>query len=92
MEQFSEFIKPWDVFIAKPAFGECGKGIERLVKADFKSDEEFYNYVFDKENEFGVLEEAIKQHPDVSKIYPHSINCLRIFCMRCLKQEITVNL
>lgn len=78
LEQFKEFIEPLEVFIAKPPFGECGKGIEKLSKADFNGAEDFYKYVTDEKNCFGVLEEAIKQHPDVSKIYPHSINCLRI--------------
>ena len=76
--EFTAFLDRHEECIIKPVSGTMGKGIEKLAKADFKSDEDFYNYVFDKDNCFGVLEEAVRQHPEVSKIYPHSINCLRI--------------
>ena len=32
LEQFSEFIKPWDVFIAKPAFGELKDLLKRTLR------------------------------------------------------------
>lgn len=46
--------------------------------ADFKSVEELYKYVTNKEKNFGVIEEVIVQHPDAARIYPPSLNCLRI--------------
>ncbi len=76
LKQFKKFMKNKDVIFAKPDVGESGKGIERLEKKNYKTEEEMFNYV--KEKNFGVVEELIKQHKDLNKVYPLAINSLRV--------------
>lgn len=76
--EFEKFIKGKEYFFAKPYIGESGKGIEKIRVSDFKTTEELYEYVTSKEKNFGVIEEVIEQHPEVSKLYPHALNCLRV--------------
>ena len=76
--EFEKFIQGKEDFFAKPYIGESGKGIEKIHVADFSSTEKLYQYVTDPEKNFGVIEEVIVQHPQVSKIYPYSLNCLRV--------------
>ena len=78
LEDFKIFINGKDVIFAKPNVGESGKGIERLITADFSSVEEMYNYIKDPARNFGVIEEQIVQHPDLNVLYPYSINSYRI--------------
>lgn len=76
--EFEKFIEGKEYFFAKPYIGESGKGIEKIKVADFASTEELYKYITDPEKNFGLIEEVIVQHPDAARIYPHSLNCLRI--------------
>ncbi len=75
-EMFAEFMQDKEEIFAKPYVGESGKGIEKLKKSDFKSIDEMYAYVTD--GKFGVIEELIIQHPDISRMYPHAINTYRV--------------
>lgn len=79
--EFEAFVKGKEYFFAKPYIGESGKGIEKIKVSDFESTKALYEYVTSKEKNFGVIEEAIVQHPQVAKIYPCSLNCLRIVTM-----------
>ena len=76
--EFEKFIEGKEDFFAKPNIGESGKGIEKLHVADFKDTKELYDYIKNPEKNFGVIEEVIVQHPDVARIYPYSLNCLRV--------------
>lgn len=76
--EFERFIAGKESFFAKPYIGESGKGIEKIEVADFQTTKELYEYVTNKEKNFGVIEELIEQHPQAAKIYPHSLNCLRV--------------
>lgn len=75
---FERFMADKDIVFAKPDSSEGGKGIERLVKADFASLEEMYRYVKDPAKGFGLVEEAIVQHEAMKAIYPLAVNTLRI--------------
>lgn len=75
-EEFGAFIRDKDVIFAKPDVGESGKGIERLKKSDFPDTDAMYRYV--KSRNFGVLEEELIQHEALKRVYPHSVNSLRI--------------
>ena len=75
-EDFSEFVKDKDRIFAKPDVGESGKGIERIEKANFNSTKDLYRYI--KKRGFGVIGEMIVQHEDLQKLYPNSVNTLRI--------------
>ncbi len=77
-EQFETFVQGKDYFFAKPNIGESGKGIEKIKVADFADTKALYDYIRQPEKHFGVIEEVITQHPDAARIYPDSINCLRI--------------
>lgn len=77
-DSFAHFMADKDVIFAKPNVGESGKGIQKLSKADFASVEELYRYVTAPENNFGVIEQLLTQHPDVSAVYPLAINSFRI--------------
>ncbi len=75
-EEFAAFLENREVLFAKPDVGESGKGIQRLQKRDFKDLDAMYDYV--KAGKFGVVEEELHQHEAMAKLYPGSINSLRI--------------
>ena len=77
-KKFEKFMSDKDIIFAKPNVGESGKGIEKLHKKDFKTLKEMFKYVQRKDKKFGILEELIKQHEVLNKLYPHAINSLRI--------------
>lgn len=76
-EKVVAFLEKHSVFMAKPIDSCCGKGIEKIRTADFKSTNELYDYLSAEGNNF-ELEELITQHPDVAAIYPDSINTARV--------------
>lgn len=71
------FMERHNEFMAKPIDGGCGHGIEKINVKDYSSLEEVYNKLTEGNNNF-ELEEIIKQHPEVSKIYPDAINTVRV--------------
>lgn len=75
-ESFSGFMEGREVLFAKPDVGESGKGIERLKRSDFVDLDAMYLYI--KEKGFGVVEEELHQHEALNRLYPGSINSLRI--------------
>jgi glutathione synthase/RimK-type ligase-like ATP-grasp enzyme len=75
-DTFSEFMQSRQVVISKPASATCGKGIEKLNKSDFADLREMYDHI--KSAGSGLVEDYIIQHPDVSAIYPDSVNTYRI--------------
>lgn len=74
---FLDFFKQNKVIIVKPIDGEGGKGIE---KYEYINDEEskivYSSLLFKKQL---LVEQCIKQHPDMNKLYNKSVNALRMF-------------
>ena len=74
---FLDFFKQNKVIIVKPIDGEGGKGIE---KYEYINDEEskivYSSLLFKKQL---LVEQCIKQHPDMNKLYNKSVKTLRMF-------------
>lgn len=74
---FLDFFKQNKVIIVKPIDGKGGKGIE---KYEYINDEEskivYSSLLFKKQL---LVEQCIKQHPDMNKLYNKSVNTLRMF-------------
>ena len=77
-EEVADFVQGKEYVIAKPNNGECGEGIEKIALSRFASAEEAAEYLKDPVKNFGVVEELLIQHPEMSRLYPHSVNCLRM--------------
>lgn len=76
-EDVIAFMQRHQEFMAKPADGSCGHGIEKINTSDYKSLDEIYSKLVEGNNNY-ELEEVIKQHPQVAAIYPDAINTVRI--------------
>ena len=91
-EDIIAFMQRHNEFMAKPVDGGCGHGIVKVDISQDKfgdkklsevlpSNENVYDALYNKlvegNNNF-ELEEVIKQHPEVSKIYPDAINTVRV--------------
>ena len=76
-EEFLNFIKSHDAIIVKPVDATGGTGVEKYV---YKSDEDSKN-LYNKllANKQLLVEECIKQHTDMNKLYEKSVNTLRMF-------------
>lgn len=74
-EEFNNFIKKHSIFMLKPVDGTCGHGIEKINSKKYKKNE-LYEYIQTKRNV--ILEEVIKQHKDMNKMYAGAINTCRI--------------
>ncbi len=74
--KFESFMSELETVIAKPTDEACGRGVEKLKKSDFPSLKSMYDHILNIGSP--LVEEYIVQHDDISKIYPHSVNTLRI--------------
>lgn len=82
--EFECFIKNMDYIIAKPNDNTEGKRIEKIKVGDY-SIKELYNYLKDKD--LLLVEEVIKQHNYLNKLYNKSIN--RVTVVTILYNDIT---
>ncbi len=78
-EDVISFFRTHEEIFAKMKDLSCGIGCEKLKTADFSSEDSFYDYV--KQKNFATLEEVIRNHPEINKIYPLSVNTLRIITL-----------
>lgn len=79
-KEFEEWVGDLDKIIAKPNNDSGGHGIELLYKKDFKNTLDMFNYL--KEKNLLLVEEVIKQHKVLNKVYPNSVNTLRIISLK----------
>lgn len=75
LEEFKQFLENKKEIIVKPLDGEGGKGVEKIkVNSDI---EKLYQKLID--NNQTLVEEVIKQHKQMNKLYDKSVNTLRMF-------------
>lgn len=75
LNEFKEYLKNKEEIIVKPLSLSCGKGVEKIKVKDYES-EELYNYLIKTER--FLVEDVAKQNKAISKIYPESVNTVRI--------------
>lgn len=76
-EEFLKFIKSHDAIIVKPVDATGGTGVEKYVYTTDDDARMLYNKLL--ENKQLLVEECIKQHKDMNKLYKESVNTLRMF-------------
>lgn len=82
--EFESFIKNMDYIIAKPNNNTNGKKIEKIKVGEYDI-KKLYNYLKDKD--LLLIEEVIKQHNYLNKLYNKSIN--RVTVITLLYNDIT---
>lgn len=75
-EPFAAFAQGHENLIYKPNGECCGRGVEKLTLSSFDHLEAAYLYLSEKGS--GVLEDFLLQHPEMSRLYPHAVNTVRI--------------
>lgn len=79
-QEFDVFCKKHKQFVAKPLDGTCGRGVEFIEVSEHSTISNLYDML--KKGKQYLVEEYIIQHPDISKIYPLSVNTLRLVTIR----------
>ncbi len=79
-ERFAAFMEKHEEVVSKPLADACGRGVEKLKKADFPDIKAMYEHLLSLD--CGLLEEVIVQHERLSHIYPCSVNTYRIVTVR----------
>ena len=80
LEEFEEFCQKHEDMMIKPLNETGGKGVEKLYVKDYSSIKELYDLILSKKAY--LIEEVVKQHPDISKLYPYSVNTYRILTIK----------
>lgn len=75
LDDFKKYLKGKKEIIVKPLSLSCGKGVEKLTVKNYKA-EELYNQLLSSGQT--LVEDVAIQHKVLNKIYPHSVNTLRI--------------
>lgn len=79
MESVKEFIAKNKKVIFKPNRGSCGKGVFAF---DIKDGEAaMHNAILFVTGKDYLCEQYIVQHPVMSSLHPHSVNCIRVLVM-----------
>lgn len=88
-KEFNNFFNKHKNIIAKIVDGEGGHGIEKFTYTNENDAKTIYKELLDKKEI--LIEECITQHKDVSKLYPKSVNTLRLFTFYDGKNSVVLN-
>lgn len=78
--EFEEFCHAHPKLVAKPLDGTCGRGVEFIEISDKSKIVGLYDMLM--EGKQYLVEEFIVQHTDISKVYPMSVNTLRLVTIK----------
>ena len=84
-EDLAAFCQGKGALFAKPLEGSSGVGVERLEPEDCQDEAALLKRLREKGD--CILEEALVQHPALARIYPGSVNTLRIATLIGDKEE-----
>lgn len=84
-EDIKKFFDSREKVFAKMKDLTCGIGAELLKTADFENSDAFIQYI--REKHFATIEDVIENHPDVAKMYPYSVNTMRMITLVDAKGE-----
>jgi len=76
LEDFTNFLIKHKTVMVKAINLCCGKGIEKINYNENIKINKLYNSL--KNNNQFLIEEYVHQHNNLNKLYPHSVNTLRI--------------
>ena len=76
-EDFLKFIDGKEAIIVKPIDACCGVGVEKWKTADFENYDQMYQRLTETPSA-QLLEDYVRQHPDMMMLYPHSVNTVRV--------------
>lgn len=79
-DELAAFLARHDRVIAKPAGGEGGAGISIVTSADVTDVAAFRQGLI--EDDQTLVEEVLRQHPDLDRLYPDSVNTVRMITYR----------
>ena len=86
LEEFKSTFKDSTKIIYKPVGGHMGFGVETFELSPDTIDD-VYNKL--KDYPTGVVEEYVKQHPEINKICASSVNTIRIVTISSVHQPVT---
>lgn len=87
-EELAAFTARHAEFMAKPVIGVVGKGIDKLRSAEHPDAVALHAQLV--ANHQLLVEEVVKQHPDLDRLEPNSLNCLRIITFLKPSGEVVV--
>lgn len=74
-EEFEEIMKKHDKLIYKPVSSLGGDRVHTIYPNEIKDLKAYYNEIISNDI---LIEEYVKQHPEIAKFAPNSVNTLRI--------------
>ena len=77
LDEFVAFFKKHTAIIVKPVDATGGNGVEKFIYSNDEDAKSLYSKLV--ENKQLLVEECIKQHPEMSRLYEKSVNTLRMF-------------
>lgn len=84
LEDFKKYLKNQKIAIAKPIDLSCGKNVEKIIYNDKLNIDKLYIKL--KQNKQYLIEDYVRQHKELNRLYPESVNTLRIVTI--LKDDI----
>lgn len=81
-DSFLNFMKRHDVFVVKPFDGGCGSGVQIISQKNHPSSDSIWEKLMKEYPRGFIAEEKIRQHPDMAKLHPSSVNTVRIPTLR----------
>jgi len=80
-DKFAEFIKGKDAVMAKPVDALCGHGVEKIAVDENADAKALYDRL--TANKQLLIENYITQHDEIARIYPGSVNTVRMVTIAC---------
>lgn len=87
-EEFQKFVDKHPKFIYKPGSNYGGFGIKIYDSKDYKNMKNLYKEILDAG--YGIIEELIIQDPEIAKIYPNSVNTVRVVSYRTIDNKVKI--
>lgn len=88
IDEFRNFCKTHEDFIVKPVSEQCGRGVEKITVRKDTNIEILYNKLINS-NQI-LAEEYVIQNKDMNKLFPHSVNTIRLVTIRKNKKTTVI--
>lgn len=79
LDEAARILEQKQSFVIKPAVSSCGEGVRmHVIPDDRRAMSAWLSDVFSSSTDNFIVQEVVRQHPDIVRLNPSSLNCCRI--------------